>query len=173
MVPCDKYGGRLEKHGKKSGTGHPASSFSLLSQCHRCPLQAQGLLGEMIIADLCCSTRNRSFVSWWFGFVAQPGNLPIRTASLFHAWPVPKFCGAGFGNEKCHLQLCIFSSCSAMQISPPQLCYKCFVCICRSATDLRWSNVNMGSMGWCKQILTQSEKHNNNNTDIFQEKPVY
>lgn len=54
-----------------------------------------------------------------------------------------------------------------MQIPPPQICSKCFVCICRSTTNLQWSNINIGSIGWCKQILTQSEKHNNN-TDVFQ-----
>lgn len=99
--------------------------------------------------DLCCSRRNRSSMSRRFSSAARPGNLPVRTANFFHAWPAPKGCAAGLGNEKCHLQLCIFSSSSIMQIPPPQICSKCFVFICRSTTNLLWSNINMGSMEWC------------------------
>lgn len=119
--------------------------FSPLSECHTCPLRAQGLPGEVITPDLCCSRRNRTSMSRRFSSAARPGNLPVRTANLFHAWPAPKGCAAGLGNEKCHLQLCIFSSSSIMQIPPPQICSKCFVCVCRSTTNLLWSNINMGS----------------------------
>lgn len=120
-------------------------SFSPLRQNHTCPLHIQSLLGQMISPDLCCSRRNKSLISWRFSLAAQPGDLPVRMAGLSHTWPVPEFCAAGLGNEKCHLQLCIFSSSSVMQIPPPWACCKCFVCLCRSATNLQWSNVNTGA----------------------------
>lgn len=125
------------------------SLFQPPQSCHACPLCAQGLRGEMIIPDLCCSRRNRSLMSWRLRSAARPGNLPV--ASRFHAWPLPKFCAAGRGNGKCHGQLCIFSSSSVMQIPPPQVCSACFVCRCRSTTNLQWSNISTGGMGCCVQ----------------------